>query len=539
MKRQKHIDCRRFEILDERLAEGGVLTAEERAFRDNHMAVCADCRAVGRMEDLLAYREAGDGPLEPLDEVSLRRHVTDILAVLEDAGPLPATDEDVTSHRRGKRWLALGAMATALAATLAVVALWPGSHQAKRSETLAQGEVLYRAGQVASSSAGNVVGAGTKITVRDGRAGVGLPCKAGLVAFAQTEVRVGRLTEKACDLRLVKGRIFVTLQHVDPPIAFVIHTKGGAVSVRGTAFSVSSEGRRLEVSVLRGLVSVDERSGGLHMVAAGQGYGSGQGSHALASGKLKELTEMDSGLRLAMGGRQPGVLTLHSKPGGAAAFVDGVAFGSCPLEARIQSGMHVLRLSWPDGSSARVTVDVPAGGRVSKTVRPQVEPSRPGPPASSRVDEPRKPDNQKTSRRRHGSARGTKLSPDQLMAEARKFRAQGRWREAAARYEQIADAYRGQAVAATAQVLLGWVLLRHLGRPADALRRFEAYLARGGALSQDAYGKILSLRRLGRTHRERAAIKAFLTGYPRAIQVSALKRRLESLDRSGPQGGRP
>jgi hypothetical protein len=78
--------------------------------------------------------------------------------------------------------------------------------------------------------------------------------------------------------------------------------------------------------------------------------------------------------------------------------------------------------------------------------------------------------------------------------------------------------------------LLGDIQLANLGDASGALRSFDAYLARGGELTQEAkYGRIRALRALGRSAEERKAIEEFVAAYPRSVQASTLQSRLEEL----------
>ena len=72
-------------------------------------------------------------------------------------------------------------------------------------------------------------------------------------------------------------------------------------------------------------------------------------------------------------------------------------------------------------------------------------------------------------------------------------------------------------------VSLGELQLSQLAEPAAALRSFDAYLAAGGALAQEArYGRIRALRRLGRADAAREATAAFLRDYPGSAQARTL-----------------
>jgi hypothetical protein len=81
-------------------------------------------------------------------------------------------------------------------------------------------------------------------------------------------------------------------------------------------------------------------------------------------------------------------------------------------------------------------------------------------------------------------------------------------------------------------VSLGELSLSSLNDPLAALAAFDSYLARGGALSQEAaFGRIRALRALRRTPEERTAIERFVARYPNVPQSRVLRERLNALGR--------
>jgi hypothetical protein len=119
-----------------------------------------------------------------------------------------------------------------------------------------------------------------------------------------------------------------------------------------------------------------------------------------------------------------------------------------------------------------------------------------------------------------------------LLEQALALRARGRFRRAAEVYRQIHEASPASAAGGTALVSLGELSLSSLNDPRAALAAFDSYLARGGALSQEAaFGRIRALRALGRTADERSAIERFLAQYPKVPQSRVLRERLNTLGR--------
>ncbi len=542
-------DCRRFQSLEDRRAEGDLLTEEEELFRRRHMEECPRCRALVSIEDLLAYDGLGDGPQEVLDDVSLHRRIADILDAA-DQEPIAAMQDESEGladagpgRSKGVRWLGFGVVGVGLAAALSFAVVWFGSRSSRQPASLPGGKVLYRGGEVSWSGGVNRVEAGAVLKVGKGRAGLALPCKAEVAVLADTELELTNMGRKACRVRLKRGGLFVVVAHRKDQVRFVVETSRGVVSVKGTAFSVSVAKGGLAVDVLRGLVTVDDRDKGVQLVPAGQAYDSTSGIHALAAGRLQGLAKLDSGLHLFSTSARRGGLAVDSDPPVAKIWVDGVLLGQTPLRARLPEGLHSLQLLWPTGAVSRVTVNVPADGTVEKTV---VSPPLKTTKSASGGREPvGRPDGAQESTTRNSARPAAARIPrkavgptaDALMAQARQMRVEGKWRRAASLYRRVVRTGTGKRAGATAKVLLGWVLLRHLGKPAEALKWFDAYLAQGGGLSQEAaYGRILALRKLGRTGRERRAIEAFLARYPRAIQASSLRRRLKGLQGGGRKG---
>jgi hypothetical protein len=119
-----------------------------------------------------------------------------------------------------------------------------------------------------------------------------------------------------------------------------------------------------------------------------------------------------------------------------------------------------------------------------------------------------------------------------LLQQALALRAQGQFRRAAEVYRRIYEAGPGSAAGGAALVSLGEISLSSLNDPRAALAAFDAYLALGGALSQEAaFGRIRALRALGRTADERTAIERFVARYAKVPQSRVLRERLHTLGR--------
>jgi ferric-dicitrate binding protein FerR (iron transport regulator) len=119
----------------------------------------------------------------------------------------------------------------------------------------------------------------------------------------------------------------------------------------------------------------------------------------------------------------------------------------------------------------------------------------------------------------------------QMLEQAQSLRADGEFAKAADLYEKISGLNPKSPSGGAALVARGELLLSSLNDARGALRAFEAYLAHGGPLAQEAsFGKARALRALRRTADERRAIEHFLATYPDAPQSRVLRRRLAELE---------
>jgi ferric-dicitrate binding protein FerR (iron transport regulator) len=122
-------------------------------------------------------------------------------------------------------------------------------------------------------------------------------------------------------------------------------------------------------------------------------------------------------------------------------------------------------------------------------------------------------------------------SQEQMLEQAQALRARGEFRRAVELYRQIHELGPGSATGRAALVAQGELQLSSLGDPKGALNAFNAYLTRGGPLSQEAsFGKARALRVLGRQAEERRTIEKFVATYPDAPQSRVLRRRLAELE---------
>ena len=122
-------------------------------------------------------------------------------------------------------------------------------------------------------------------------------------------------------------------------------------------------------------------------------------------------------------------------------------------------------------------------------------------------------------------------TPGELLAEAREKRGRGDAAGAARAYRELVDAHAASPEGRAALVPLGELQLTDQAAPAAALASFDRYLLSGGPLDEEAtFGRIRSLRALGRASEERAAIDAFLTRFTTSPLAAALRERRTALE---------
>lgn len=280
--------------------------------------------------------------------------------------------------------------------------------------------------------------------------------------------------------------------------------------VKGTVFAVTAAGGTV-LSVLRGSVEAEGTDGGRVMVRADQ-------TTRISDGAMARMTEQErdwmwAGVRVMdlVDAARAGHLDIDSRPSGAEVWVDDALLGRTPLVARIREGQRMLSLRM-DGYQ-RVTEYLEVLDGMSQNRVFVLEGAGP-------VVVEQKKDGPAT----------VPVNPAALLAAAQKYRIHRQWQKAADAYAEILALAPGSPQAEAALVSLGKLELTRLSRPASALRHFDAYLKRGGALSQEAlYGRATAFRALGRTEEEIRVLKAFIAAYPDAIEVDTASRRLAAL----------
>lgn len=248
---------------------------------------------------------------------------------------------------------------------------------------------------------------GDRITTAEGgRVGLQWGEGSGALVGSSSELSLARLDGKAQDLQLTRGQVSVRVGPFQPGEALRVLSPDHVITVHGTWFSVYVDAHGTRVEVVEGEVevsSLDGEDSSTRMRAPQQAYfqrgkGVGEQSRALSARET-------AGFRLANeGGLLPwssvdklflgtGMLDIGSTPPASLA-VDGVTFGSTPLDLRRPRGKHLVELSRPGFATVSrwITVgDEPGDLHValrSEADRPSVTP--PGPDEAKEVMRGRK-----------------------------------------------------------------------------------------------------------------------------------------------------
>jgi regulator of sirC expression with transglutaminase-like and TPR domain len=112
------------------------------------------------------------------------------------------------------------------------------------------------------------------------------------------------------------------------------------------------------------------------------------------------------------------------------------------------------------------------------------------------------------------------------------LRQKRRYARSARTLERLLELHPNSIEAEHGQLALADLQLEHLHRPLAALQSYNRYLARSGATSferEAMLGRARALRATGRNEEERAALRAFLSRFPAALEVEQIEERLREL----------
>lgn len=486
-----------------------------------HLEGCEACRswvATSEAVEALVAEAAAEVPL--LDELTERRLVT---AALDAAAAAPA--ERAPARRRWPVLAAAAAVVVAGLAGLALLALRGTGGGAPSPSPAPEGPGLVASASLCSGSctaagrpvaAGETLQPGEEIEVAEGG-------RMGIVLGGDHRVwlhgargRVESVGGGEAVLRLVDG--LVVARAAGPGLT--IRTADGEASSLGTIYVVEARGGRLvRVETLEGTVAV--RRGAAHQqVAAGQGLEPGEEPRPLATDRRDALLAMVGRDRQSGAGAS---LTVQTTPSGARVLLDGLDQGFAPVSLLLAPGAYALEVEAEGFSGVREELAVSEGEALRRLYHLEAAPAPDAGAAVAAAEvEPR------PAAREHAPLPPQERTPSAYYERANALRREGRRAEAVAVYEELRSRFPGTAAARNATYSIGELSLQSLGRPQEALRAFEEYLAQpGGAVRQEAMlGRIEALRRLGRGEAERRAIEDYLARYPDGVGSESLRARL-------------
>lgn len=121
------------------------------------------------------------------------------------------------------------------------------------------------------------------------------------------------------------------------------------------------------------------------------------------------------------------------------------------------------------------------------------------------------------------------VDPDALLRAANQARRARQFAEADRLYRDLQARFPATRAARTSHVPHARLLLDTLGRPADALAGFSAYLDADprGTLSEEALvGRAQALQELGRSGEMRDAWRSLLARFPESVHAPAAQRQI-------------
>ncbi|MCP4593534.1 MAG: PEGA domain-containing protein, partial [bacterium] len=296
-------------------------------------------------------------PAEPLDDLSKRRWIDDVLSRADaSVGGAQFTRRRsgrIAPRRRVSFYWAAAVVAVITAAVLMYSQTSEPGLSDQQTETAVarvavEGKLLLSSGEVRSDSAilsfGSALGVGERLAVGQGQAVVDLSTGVTLFLDAETEVSIDRLSTKAMEVELSRGRL---VAQVDPERVgprFEITTRSGRILVTGTAFSVTTEKQQVEVEVFRGSVQLKEKNLQPRRVEVGQAAVLGKAgfvqiSEEAGAAAWDVLRTIDMLSR-----SDAAVVEIRSVPANARVTVDETYLGRTPLSASLRAGHRRLDL---------------------------------------------------------------------------------------------------------------------------------------------------------------------------------------------------
>jgi hypothetical protein len=543
----------RWAQLMDRAARDEVLTPEEEAFCERFAR-----GNVAAEREVATYQELGEFDTQSEDSRTLRLLVDGALSRLEaeDAERavaevrrfrLPPAPFWLVASGIGAALLAIGLLNRGQLASVPAVSTSEARADSSNARPLTRAELVYASGEVnvegRRATAGRVLlGEGTRIETKDGVACVLVDSDINLCLAANSDMRLATLYTPHRLVELGSG-ILATRLSTQPEGQNLTIVAGGVTSTAvGTAFSVErAAGRPVVTTVLNGKVRVAHGTAE-KLVNAHERAQSSDNSVQVNSLSRTEEASSWALLGPTMLWHDPvsATLELNGEPAGAEAWLDGQLIGRAPLSSLVPVGGHRLivrkdaavlldeELHWNAGESRALVYRAQALAAASRELRrPRAKKVA---VRVAREELSAKVAAEPVPLVEPGVPEISGPTPAELLRSARRQVRDGQLRAAVATYESLRTEYPRSEEAHTVLVSLGQLQLSALHDPARSLELLDAYLVRGGTLSEEArLTRVHALRALHRSKEEAAAISEFLVKHPRSFEDSTLRARLADL----------
>ena len=480
--------------------------------------------------ELASVVDASPSQPDAADQALARR----TLAALDEPS-VPASSPDRT------RWGSIaGGLAAAAAVLVLTLALWPATDEpAGVDAPIAQAEpttVTFASGRVTvgahAAAAQMQVPEGATVTTSDGATCVSIDGGIDVCAAEQTTLQMAALRGPARRVEVAQGRAVARLDTQPAGQTFALSAAQLQAVAVGTIFSVEHDGDEIVAAVLQGQVEVRVagevvRLGVLEQVRLVDGH--------LQRGKV-DAARRDADLQLLAPlpspGTDTGFVAIAIDPPGTPVSIDGTIRGPSPIFAAVPTGVHRVDVGGSDGAGVSQNVEVQSGQTARWDLRlTEATVAATGEDTEGDADVP----DEETTGEAPTEPAPDKAAPvptvDELLAQARQYRQDDRWRDAANTYRKLIRLHGRTSAARNAWLSLGDIQLDQLSQPKAALASYRRYLSQGGgALAQEArYGQIRALRRLGDRAGERKAIDAFLDEHATSPRAANLRKRQAEL----------
>ena len=538
--------CEVFWELEDRARAGAALSPGDEEFRVEHRRSCTLCGFERQVAALAAGLDDA-GPAVPMSAAEDERFYHGVLRELaaDERRAEPAAASRPRAFTSTFKRLALAAAFMSLAIIIAA------SVYMLRAGKAGGGRMFVVAGTTTAGATvvrgGDALKEGDALTIARGYAGF-VPCyDVEVFADESSRVKIARLGKTQCELSLEYGRVVTRAIAIPAGARLVVSTQSGSVEVKGTVFTVETDGVDTKVRVMEGAVLVRNRKGLEQRVASSMKI-------SMNSGETGRITqdEIDRDHGLA-GWYDPGVnrglgafvpVEIQSVPDGAEIVMAQKTIGRTPLSALVPPGRYNIEVQAAGFETLGEVLSVDAQGALTrkyllKRKAPQAAAPRIEEPAEVR-ETPEKPVTVKPEPAkprkvaRLATAGNDGISRPDLLEVARLLKEQKDFRGAAGAYDEIIAKFPASPEAKVAIVHLGFIHLDRLREPAKALGRFERYLgeAENGILREEAsWGRIKAFRAMDQEANEAGALRVFISKYASSLYLDEAKRWLGELER--------